>query len=294
VAIWARSVVVDEKARQQFKITHRVARIRKIMFLFGVLAGSYAALVGAIYLGQRRIIYPAPSLVVEPTIDDADLETVEVPEAPPVYGLHFHAPEGAPTILHFHGNGEQLADLIGLGRALRSAGLGFFALEYPGYGVARKGKASEEANYAAGEAAVRHIEKQHGLLSRDLVLQGQSLGTGIALELARRGHGRKLVLISPYTSMVAMGKLAVPIFPGDWLIRDRYENLKKAPDLELPVLVVHGTLDEVIPHSMGDRVSHAIPKARFVSVAGGHHNDLFVLHGRTLMETIRSFIHASG
>ena len=260
------------------------------MFLFGVLAGAYAALVGAIYLGQRRIMYPAPSMVVRPEIEDARLETIDVPGSTPVFALHFTAPGDAPTVLHLHGNGEQLADLIGLGRAMHQAGFGFFALEYPGYGVDHLGKPSEEANYAAGEAALDHLEKKHGVSRHEVVLQGQSLGTGIAVELARRGHGKLLVLISPYTSMVDMGKLTVPIFPNEWLVHDRYENLRKAPSIDLPALVVHGTNDEVIPHSMGERVARALPRARFVSVPGGHHNDLFVIEGKTLVQTLRSFI----
>jgi fermentation-respiration switch protein FrsA (DUF1100 family) len=156
--------------------------------------------------------------------------------------------------------------------------------------VDRLGVTSEQANYAAAEATLDHLEREHAISRKELVLQGQSLGTGVAVELARRGYGGMLVLISPYTSMVDMGKLTVPLFPGEWLIHDRYESLKKAPDLELPVLVVHGTLDEVIPHSMGERVASAIPKARFVSLPGGHHNDLFVMHGRTLLHTIREFV----
>lgn len=260
------------------------------MFVFSVIAGAYAVLVGAIYLGQRRIMYPVPSLVVQPEIDDAELETIEVPGSTPAYALYFTAPDGAPTVLHFHGNGEQLADLIGLGRAMHQAGLGFFALEYPGYGVDRLGRPSEVANYAAAEAALQHLERQHGVSPRDVILQGQSLGTGIAVELAKRGYGKRLILISPYTSMVDMGKLTVPIFPNEWLVHDRYENLKKAPRVDLPTLVVHGTRDEVIPHSMGERVAKALPNARFVSVPGGHHNDLFVIEGKTLMQTLSGFI----
>ena len=124
-----------------------------------------------------------------------------------------------------------------------------------------------------------------------LILEGQSLGTGIALEMARRGHGVRLILLSPYTSMVDMGKLTLPIFLGD-LIRDRYQNLEKAPGIEQPTLVMHGTDDEVIPVRMGQRVAEALPHAELHRIDGGHHNDLFVVSGRQILDAIQRFCTA--
>lgn len=262
------------------------------MYLLGLALGAYATLVGAVYLGQRRIMYPAPRIVSKPAVDDAALESIAVPGSPPTFGLHFKAGSGAPTVLHFHGNGEQLADLIALGRAVRARGLGFFAMEYPGYGLAA-GSPSEAANYLAAEAALSHLREQHGIATDDVVLQGQSLGTGIAIEMAHRGYGRRLVLISPYTSMVAMGKLTLPIFPNEWLVHDRYLNAEKAPELTRPALVIHGTDDEVIPAHMGQRIAELLPNARWLSVAGGRHNDLFVIQGQKLLDTICEFARAA-
>lgn len=257
------------------------------MLVLGLAVGAYAALVGTVYLAQRRIIYPVPGTVIRPRAEDASLEQIPVPGAHGTVGLHFVGAPDAPTLLHLHGNGEQLADLIALGRAVRARGLGFFAVEYPGYGVA-EGAPSEQANYAAAEASIEYLKTRHAVSNDRLVLQGQSLGTGVALEMARRGHGARLVLLSPYTSMVDMGKLTLPIFPGD-LIHDRYLNLAKAPSVSQPALVIHGTLDEVIPVSMGERVAEALPHAKLQLIEGGHHNDLFVLSGRQVLDAIERF-----
>jgi uncharacterized protein len=261
------------------------------MYLLGLALGAYATLVGAVYLGQRRIMYPAPRIVSTPAIDDASLESIEIPGGSPTFGLHFKAERSAPTLLHFHGNGEQIADLIAIGRALHARGLGFFAMEYPGYGLAA-GSPSEAANYLAAESTLTHLREQHGIAKHDVILQGQSLGTGIAIEMARRGHGSRLVLISPYTSMVAMGKLTLPIFPNEWLVHDRYLNAEKAPELSQPALVIHGTDDEVIPARMGQRIAELLPNARLISIAGGRHNDLFVIQGRQLLDAICEFSRA--
>ena len=133
------------------------------------------------------------------------------------------------------------------------------------------------------------MEQQHGIAKSQVVLQGQSLGTGVAMEMAHRGYGRRLVLITPYTSMVDMGKLTLPIFPNDWLVHDRYLNVAKAPEVRLPTLVIHGTKDEVIPVDMGRKVAGALPDARLRIVEGGRHNDLFILQGRQLLSELVAF-----
>jgi len=258
------------------------------MVVLGLALGAYAALVGTVYLAQRRIIYPIPGIVIRPDAEDASLEEVPVPGARPTVGLHFAGPAGAPTVLHFHGNGEQIGDLIALGRAMRQRGLGFFAMEYPGYGIA-EGAPSERAHYAAAVASIEHLRLRHGVSNDRLVLEGQSLGTGVALEMARRGHGSRLILLSPYTSMVDMGKLTLPIFPNELLVHDRYLNLDKAPSVTLPTLVIHGTDDEVIPASMGVRLAKALPHAELHLIEGGRHNDLFVVRGRQLLDAIQRF-----
>ena len=131
--------------------------------------------------------------------------------------------------------------------------------------------------------------RSHGIGDDRLILQGQSLGTGIAVEMALRGYGKKLILISPYTSMVDMGKLTLPIFPNELLVHERYLNLAKAPRVTLPVLVVHGTEDEIIPVRMGRSVAEALPHARLLTIDGGHHNDLFIHRGRLLLEELTNF-----
>jgi len=121
------------------------------------------------------------------------------------------------------------------------------------------------------------------------VLEGQSLGTGVAAGMARRGHGMRLVLISPSTSMVDMAAIMAPFLPVRWLVRDRYETNLKAPALEVPSLVIHGTLDEVIPLDMGQRIAKLLPNSEFFPIEGGHHADLFAIDKSSLLAKIAAF-----
>ena len=115
---------------------------------------------------------------------------------------------------------------------------------------------------------------------------GRSLGTGVATELAVRHPSALLVLISPYTSMVDMGRrLAGPAAP--FAVPDRYDNLGKLPRVQCPVVILHGTRDEVIPVTMGRTLATAAPGITFVEVPEASHNDFPGLEERVAREVER-------
>jgi uncharacterized protein len=90
--------------------------------------------------------------------------------------------------------------------------------------------------------------------------------------MARPRRGVRLVLISPFTSVPAVGALVYPFLPVALLARDRYENLAKAKQISVPVLVVHGTADEVIPYAMGRELAAAFQGAELLTLDGVGHN----------------------
>jgi uncharacterized protein len=161
-----------------------------------------------------------------------------------------------------------------LAQRFQEAGLGFYAVEYPGYGLAAGQEPSEKGIYAAAEAALAHLHGTLGVPRERTVLQGQSLGSGVAVEMAKRGHGARLVLISPYTSITEMGARIFPLLPASLLVRDPFDSAAKAPGIELPVLIVHGTRDEVIPVDMGQRLGTLFPNATVSLLEDRSHNDV--------------------
>lgn len=260
--------------------------------MFGVivgLAGAYAAVAALVFIGQRSIMYPRPQGRLEPHARGAHVVHVTDADGARACALHVPAPPGRPTVVHFHGNGEDLSDQTELVEALSERGLGVYAVEYPGYGLLREATISEDAVYASAETALRHLRDALGVPRALTVLQGQSLGTGVAAEMARRGHAARLVLISPFTSMAAMAKQVFPWLPTQQLVRDDYDTAAKAPALTLPALVIHGTDDEVIPASMGQRIAELLPHAELLLIPGGRHNDLFVLYGERMLSAISAF-----
>jgi pimeloyl-ACP methyl ester carboxylesterase len=211
------------------------------------------------------------------------------PSGSTVVALHVPAPPGSMTVVHLHGNAEQLADLSWLASQLRTRALGFFAVEYPGYGLAATGAPSEEAIDAAVEAALLHLRGPLGVPNENILLLGQSLGSGPAVEMVRRGYGARLVLVSPYTSIPEVGARSFPFLPVRLLVRDRFDSASKASAISLPVLIIHGTRDEVIPFDMGERLSSLFPRARLRRLEGAHHNDMFDWEQGVALDEIAAF-----
>jgi fermentation-respiration switch protein FrsA (DUF1100 family) len=181
-----------------------------------------------------------------------------------------------PLILYFHGNAEAAARNLDLAGDLAQRGWGVALAEYRGYG-GMPGSPTEEGLFADGEAAMEALATQ-GLASSRPVLVGRSLGTGVAVEMALRGHGRALVLIGPPTSMVDMGRLMVgPL--ARWAVADRFDSSAKAPRVRLPTLIVHGTQDDVVPFWMGAALADRFPHVRLLPLAGVGHNDIPDLAG---------------
>ena len=240
------------------------------------------ALAAAGGFSQTTMIFPAPAPGRTPAYPDNVFRTKEATF------LYFAPFGGGPVVAWFHGNGEDLADSIPMISLLRSLGMGVLAVEYPGYGIAG-GSPSERGAYAAAQGALGWLRSEQGIEADRVVLLGQSLGTGVASEMALRGLGARMVLISPFTSIVAMARRMFLFVPAA-LVRHRFDTQSKAPSIAVPVLILHGTEDEVVPFAMGERLAREFPRARLVPIPGGQHNDLLTLHALEVREALSPFL----
>ncbi|MCS6898286.1 MAG: alpha/beta hydrolase [Myxococcales bacterium] len=254
------------------------------------LLGAYGTLVGTAYAAQRLLLYPAPRPPREPSQHHGKVIQATALSGCPVFALWNRVDLAAPTVVHFHGNGEQLADVEPLVAWLGQKGRNVLAVEYPGYGLASEQQPSETALYEAAEAALVYLRDTLGVPPERTTLVGQSLGSGVAAEMALRGHGARLILLSPYTSIPDVAVRVVPFLPGRWMVMDRFATAEKAPKISCPVLIIHGEQDKLIPASMGRTLGTLFPHATVQILAGVHHNDLFAPpHGQELLEKIAEF-----
>ncbi|MDY7226167.1 alpha/beta hydrolase [Hyalangium rubrum] len=265
-----------------------MVRVRRIVLIFvSILLVCYLALVGALYALQRSVLFPAPRRASQEPLREAGFRRLTPPGKPVVDVLHLPAGPGEPTLVHFHGNGEQISNLVRLGQAMRERGVGFLAVEYPGY-ASNPGSPSEQGFYEAAEIAIADL-RASGVGPEQTVLSSRSIGGGVAVEMARRGHGARMVLLAPFTSVVDMAGLVFPFLPTRLLVRDPFDNAAKAPGIQVPVLIFHGDQDEVIPVRMGQQLGRLFPKGTMETVPGARHNDLLEQTWPVLVDRMAAF-----
>ena len=219
----------------------------------------------ALFLLQRRLLYP--KLPLRPLGSPRGLERIHLPVGDGVVPCWIAARAGAPWILFFHGNGEQLADSLPIAQSLARRGLAFAAVEYPGYGESTatrptEAKLVEVARLALGELRARGANV--------VVCIGHSLGSGPAAWMAAEGRCEGLALVAPFTSVGDIGQARYPWLPARLLARDRFDTLARAPQIRVPTWVTHGRDDTTVPFDMGERIASAIAGARWSVRTKGH------------------------
>ncbi len=246
-----------------------------------VVAVVYVVFVAALYVFQRNIMY-FPDSSVPSTVHSG------VPEMQPVTletedGLKllawYRAAEGKPVLVYFHGNAGNIGARGFKVRPYLDAGFGVLLVSYRGYG-GNRGSPTEEGLYADGRAALDFL-KARGVAPERTVLYGESLGTGIAVqlasELAPENPVAALVLEAPLTSVGDVAAHHYPFVPGArLLVKDHFDSAAKIARINAPVLIIHGERDRTIPVKFGRMLFEAAAEPKESRwLARGDHNDLY-------------------
>jgi fermentation-respiration switch protein FrsA (DUF1100 family) len=209
-----------------------------------------------------------------------------------VHGYFLPGKESRLVVLLSHGNAGNISHRLDRSMLLqRQVPVDVLLFDYRGYGRS-EGRPDEEGTYRDARAAYRWL-RDRGHPPERIVSFGESLGSAVALQLALDAPVRGLVLESPFTSIPDMARAVYPFLPLWPFVRTRYENLAKAPRLTVPLLVLHGDRDEIVPFVQGKRVFDAAPPPkRFFAIPGAGHNDTYVTGGEPYWRALREFLES--
>jgi len=251
-------------------------------------------LLGLVWLTQRRLVYfptqavpaahsvlPGAEEVTYPTEDGLELDGWFVRPARPLV---------AGTVVVFNGNAGNRAHRAPLAAALARRGYAVLLVDYRGYG-GNPGSPSESGLAADARAAVAYLRDRTGVGSEGLVYFGESLGAAVAIGLARTDPPAALVLRSPFRSLADIGSTHYPYLPASLLLWDRYPNVERIVEIDVPVMVIAGSADHIVPVDHSRDVFEAAPgPKRLLVIDGVSHNDADLVAGEQMIDELVAFL----
>ena len=177
----------------------------------------------------------------------------------------------ALAVLVCHGNAGNISHRLNLFQALLATGVNVFVFDYRGYGRSQ-GRPSEEGTYQDAQAVYRWL-REKGFAGSNIVAYGESLGGGVAAELALREPLGGLILQSTFTSVPDLGAELFPWLPVRWLATIHYDTRTKLPRIKVPILVMHSRTDEIVAFGHSEKNFAAANEPKLFWELSGSHND---------------------
>ena len=174
------------------------------------------------------------------------------------------------TILYFHGNAGDLTNRVHKLNELNKLDVNILIISWRGFS-GNPGKPTEKNLYNDARKSVEWLNET-GVTNKNIILYGESLGTGVATELGQNNSFSGIVLESPFTSIADAAKIYYPYLPVNLLLKDRYDTIKKIKNIKIPVLIMHGKKDNIVPFFMGEKLYQMAnePKYKYFSEEDDH------------------------
>jgi fermentation-respiration switch protein FrsA (DUF1100 family) len=259
----------------------------KYFLVFGLI--SYFSILLFMFFFQRTFMYHPKVKNLDPTPIAFEYQEVFIPSGKDIELRSWFSfkPKNKKTILFFHGNAGELHARVYKLNKFSNINLNFLIIAWRGFS-GNNGKPTEKGLYQDAKKAVEWLEAK-GINKKDIILYGESLGTGVAVELASKDNFSGVILESPYTSMVDMGKRFYPFVPISLLQRDRYNSLKKIKKIKSPLLVLHGKADTLVPFYMGRKIYETAHEPKF-SYFPDFDNHM-MLYDQNMISALKNFLN---
>ena len=254
----------------------------------------YILLIIIVSFFQRNLLYHPSvdnyikdNLAAEPT--EIKKVTITTKDKIDLIGWFYNKDiEKFKTILFLHGNAGSLENRTYKLNHFKDLDVNFLIIAWRGFS-GNMGKPNEKGLYEDARRAVRWLNIK-GVPDKNIILYGESLGTAVAVEIAQNKKYGGIILESPFTSMVNMGKKYYPFLPVNFLLKDRFESYKKINKISVPILIIHGKVDQIVPYAMGKKMYELANQPKFFY--SQKYGDHMVEYDEKLLLALEKFIQS--
>lgn len=257
--------------------------------ILAIVSAIYLSVIAVYYIEQRDFLFQPTSIRITPRdlgLDGVAEMELHTPDGETLVAWYAPPEHGQPILFYLHGNAGALYHRESRVRLFRANGYGVFLLAYRGFSGST-GNPTEQAIVADALMAYDRLSSITPPHSR-IVIYGESLGTGVAVQVASKRSASGVILESPFSSAVDVGAHLYPFLPVYWLLKDRFESIKYIKNIKAPLVMIHGEKDRLVPASLGRKLFAAAPapkQAYFISDATH-----YTLYENGAFEKVRAFL----
>ena len=264
---------------------------KKMYFLsiVGLAVLVYLIISFILYNSQRSLLYHPTENNYSGDMLKVSIEKIKIKNDDNIELLawyHEKNIEKYKTILFLHGNAGSLENRIHKINHFKDMNINFLLIAWRGFN-GNKGKPTEKGLYEDARSAVAWL-KSKGIKENNIVIYGESLGTGVATEIAQKKNFAGVILESPFTSMIDAGKTKYPYLPVRLLLKDKYESNKKIKNINSPVLIMHGKVDKIVPFYMGEKMYELANQPKYYYFSD--YDDHMMEYNEKLLMELKAFI----
>ncbi len=274
-----------------FLFNKNLVKMNYFMTILLIFILVYFIILISTYIFQRNLLYhptennySGDQIVV--SIEKVKIKTQDGIELMSWY--HEKNLDNYKTVLFLHGNAGSLENRIHKINHFKDMNINFLIIAWRGFS-GNKGKPTEKGLYEDARSAVTWL-KSKGIKENNIIIYGESLGTGVATETAQNKNFAGIILESPFTSMIDAGKDKYPYLPVSLLLKDKYESNKKLKNINIPILIMHGKVDNLVPFHMGQKMYEMAnePKYSYFS----EYDDHMMEYNQNLLNALKDFINS--
>jgi uncharacterized protein len=274
-----------------------MTRRRLIALLVALILGCAAFVYGLRSLEAAMTFRPSRMAATQVIPSEAENVWFNSADGTRLNGWWFasHTKPERATIIFFHGNGGNIANVGWLAQRFASHGFNVLIFDYHGYGVSDGVAAAESDLYADGDAAVAFVMSQKGIRSEQIALYGHSLGTAVVADVASRRNFGAVILESGFSSASSVATHALPGLPRflHFLGKNRFESARKLHSVKCPILIAHGDPDRTIPTSEAQLLFAAANEPKKLLIIPGAGHVVFASARDPYLDQVEQFIRES-